>query len=208
MEVISHRGYWKTASEKNTETAFIRSFKLGLGTETDIRDLDGEVVISHDIPLSKNNPLSLAELLELYSEFGCKGTLALNVKADGLQYKVMECIEASSLTNYVLFDMSVPDQLVTQRAGLNYLTRMSDLEPVPALLNDSVGVWIDEFNEGWLTIAMLENILDSGKRAFIVSPELHGRGYLQLWSMIKPYVDRDLVLCTDFPEDAKSYFGV
>ena len=39
MQVISHRGYWKAASEKNTQTAFKRSFSLGYGTETDVRDL-------------------------------------------------------------------------------------------------------------------------------------------------------------------------
>ncbi len=50
MQVISHRGYWKSAAEKNTTTAFARSFALGYGTETDVRDLNGELVISHDMP--------------------------------------------------------------------------------------------------------------------------------------------------------------
>ncbi|MEL6681407.1 MAG: hypothetical protein AAFQ09_02035, partial [Pseudomonadota bacterium] len=50
MIVISHRGYWKTAEEKNTKTAFERSFSLGYGTETDFRDLDRQLVIAHDPP--------------------------------------------------------------------------------------------------------------------------------------------------------------
>ena len=50
MIVLSHRGYWKTAVEKNTPTAFKRSFELGFGTETDVRDRNGELVISHDMP--------------------------------------------------------------------------------------------------------------------------------------------------------------
>ena len=50
MQVISHRGYWKTAAEKNTATAFARSFEMGFGTETDVRDLNGLLVISHDMP--------------------------------------------------------------------------------------------------------------------------------------------------------------
>ena len=49
MEILSHRGYWKNEGEKNTKIAFERSFQLGFGTETDIRDYKGELVISHDI---------------------------------------------------------------------------------------------------------------------------------------------------------------
>ena len=51
MRIISHRGYWNTPAEKNTIHAFQRSFALGFGTETDIRDLKGELVISHDMPI-------------------------------------------------------------------------------------------------------------------------------------------------------------
>ena len=50
MKILSHRGYWKTAEEKNTATAMHRSFSLGFGTETDVRDYNGKLVISHDIP--------------------------------------------------------------------------------------------------------------------------------------------------------------
>ena len=49
MEIISHRGYWFKNSEKNSDLAFRRSFSLSFGTETDIRDFDGELVISHDV---------------------------------------------------------------------------------------------------------------------------------------------------------------
>lgn len=38
MKIISHRGFWHNPSEKNTEMAFCRSFELGFGTETDVRD--------------------------------------------------------------------------------------------------------------------------------------------------------------------------
>lgn len=49
MIVLSHRGYWKNSLEKNKFVAFERSFSMGFGTETDIRDFNGELVISHDI---------------------------------------------------------------------------------------------------------------------------------------------------------------
>ena len=51
MEIISHRGLWNNTREKNSTQAFKRSFGFKIGTETDIRDYRGELVISHDIEL-------------------------------------------------------------------------------------------------------------------------------------------------------------
>jgi len=48
MKVLSHRGYWKSDCEKNSESAFRRSFQLGFGTETDLRDLNGEMISPED----------------------------------------------------------------------------------------------------------------------------------------------------------------
>lgn len=58
MLFLSHRGRWLEPSEKNTEAAFVRWFAQGFGTETDVRDLDGQVVISHDPPRSGAMPLA------------------------------------------------------------------------------------------------------------------------------------------------------
>jgi len=83
MIIISHRGYWLDETEKNSLAAFNRSFSLGFGTETDVRDWDGKLVISHDPANSES--LSLEQLLKLYLQYPSKPTLALNIKADGLQ---------------------------------------------------------------------------------------------------------------------------
>ena len=63
MEIISHRGYWKSVKEKNTEIAFSRSFALNYGTETDLRDCLGKLVISHDMP--NGNEIYFDEFLSL-----------------------------------------------------------------------------------------------------------------------------------------------
>ena len=84
MIVISHRGYWKSLEEKNTEAAFIRSFQLDLGTETDLRDFNGEIVISHDIPAA--SCITFQHMFELYKTYtSTNPPLALNVNAVGLQ---------------------------------------------------------------------------------------------------------------------------
>ena len=207
MEIISHRGYWIDPKEKNTISAFQRSFSMGFGTETDLRDLNGKIVISHDMPRSSDNPLLFSDFLRLYSESGCSGILALNVKSDGLQIEVANLIRQHDTQRYVLFDMSVPDQLLTKRTGLNYLTRMSDIEPVPCLLDQADGIWLDEFEDGWLTSSILDEVLHTKKKIFVVSPELHGRDHIKRWNLLKSYRKSDVVLCTDFPIEARTFFG-
>ena len=82
MRILSHRGFWLEPAEKNTMAAFRRSFELGFGTETDIRDSAGKLVISHDIPAGSEP--TLVDVLDLMRATGCTGPLALNIKADGL----------------------------------------------------------------------------------------------------------------------------
>ena len=50
MQILSHRGLWHSSMERNTKDAFVRSFDAGLGTETDLRDICGKIVVSHDMP--------------------------------------------------------------------------------------------------------------------------------------------------------------
>ena len=81
MKILSHRGFWKNSDEKNKFSSFERTIKNGFGTETDLRDYNGEIVISHDI--ANNNVLNLDHIFSLFSDLEL--TLALNIKSDGLQ---------------------------------------------------------------------------------------------------------------------------
>jgi hypothetical protein len=207
MEIISHRGFWLETSEKNKRTAFQRSFELGLGTETDIRDLDGQLVISHDMPKSCDNLLKLDDFFEIYLTNKCKGTLALNIKSDGLQADIKASIEKYSIENYVLFDMSIPDALVTCSEGLKYLSRVSNYESDPIFLENSSGIWMDDFVGGWISSPLLETYLQAAGRVFVVSSELHGRDPKLLWNVLKSFRAREVILCTDRPVMAAKYIG-
>lgn len=207
MQVISHRGYWKSAAEKNTTTAFARSFALGYGTETDVRDLNGELVISHDMPTQPAMPLQmyLADL-QTFNRPG-KLTQALNIKADGLATAL-----AAQMKDYdqpwFVFDMSVPDMLQHIRAGNPTFARMSEYEPFPTLLQGQIkGIWLDAFTStAWYSASVIESLLKQGLQVCIVSPELHGRDdQADLWAALRPINHYDgLILCTDLPEDAST----
>lgn len=209
MEIISHRGYWKSNVEKNTQTAFERSFSLGFGTETDIRDFGGELVISHDI--ADQNCISFKKFISLYKEaMNGAGTLALNVKADGLQEKAKIILENAGIKKYFFFDMSIPDMLGYLNLNLNTFSRYSEYEGFNSLIHRVDGVWLDGFSHDLVEDNLITFILSLNKKVCIVSPELHKREHLPMWAKLKSYevtnTTDNIILCTDLPEAAKDYF--
>ncbi len=210
MLIISHRGYWGQNVNKNTKDAFKRSFNLGFGTETDIRDHDGTLVISHD-PADSDSLLANL-FFEIHAAIDPALPLALNVKADGLQRWVKNEFERFRLSNAFVFDMSVPDARGYLSEGIPCFTRHSELEPVPAFYDQAVGVWLDGFDSDWFmeTEDVIGRHLAAGKRVCIVSPELHRRPHAECWSRLAEmsYLkDPRLMLCTDFPEEARRLLG-
>lgn len=207
MIILSHRGYWKTLEERNTPEAFTRSFELGFGTETDLRDCAGELVISHDVP--GQGALPGDEFFDLYRQFPGKLPLALNIKADGLQTLLRAELERCEIDNYFVFDMSVPDAWVCVQRGLRVFTRQSELEPEPTLYREAAGVWLDCFFDDWIDEQIIETHLRAGKQVCLVSPELHRRRHESFWEKLRGMdmcESADLMICTDHPENARGFF--
>jgi hypothetical protein len=209
MIIISHRGYWKNNSEKNTIESFERTFKMGFGTETDLRDQGSQIVISHDIPTP--GVLTAEAFFDVYKQHSRSLPLALNIKADGLQVELVRLLAVYEITNYFVFDMAVPDGLLYARRNMRTYTRQSEYENVPPFYELADGVWLDEFNGHWITDEVIEQHQSNGKSICIVSPELHRRDNSSEWSHYRQIEARlgtnKLMLCTDFPEQAQGYFN-
>jgi hypothetical protein len=205
IQVISHRGWWLDPSEKNDPVAFKRSFAAGFGTETDVRDLGGQLVIAHDPPV--DGALPFDEFLELYGRC-CPARdlpLALNVKADGLQVQLRDELERFGVNTFFVFDMSVPDMLGYHKFGLPFYTRRSEHEGAPALYDAASGIWLDAFEGEWFDADTIRSDLRAGKQVCVVSPELHGRGHEALWTMLNDSgltAESGLTICTEFPNRA------
>jgi hypothetical protein len=207
MEIISHRGLWEFEEEKNTINAFENSFKKGFGTETDFRDYKGELVLSHDI--ANENCITAARFFEIYKSYSIQSTLALNIKADGLQRKLLEHIKKYEIENYFVFDMSIPDTLGYLKNNISFYTRQSEYELIPSLYRESKGIWLDCFKEIWFTEELINNHISQTKKIAFVSPDLHKRNPYDLWDFLKKnkfHESNQLILCTDLPLEAKSYF--
>jgi hypothetical protein len=207
MKILCHRGYWKTIPEKNTAVAFERSFSLGLGTETDIRDYQGKLVVSHDIADEKS--ISARMLFEIYNSSDNSLPLALNIKADGLQEKLKELLAEYRIENYFVFDMSIPDMIGYRRSQLTFFSRLSEYEPQAAFYDEAAGVWLDCFLGDWIEEKDIGPHLEIGKQVCLVSPDLHKRDHRPQWAKLSRMnlVSSDhLMLCTDYPEEARKFF--
>lgn len=203
MQIISHRGYWRTAAERNLPEAFHHSFDLGFGTETDVRDVAGQLVICHDMP--RGWELTLDGLLEIMA--GRNLPLAINIKADGLAQALKSTFEKHGHDNWFAFDMAVPDMRNYLQAGMNAYSRLSEVEPLPAWIDQAAGVWLDAFEGLWFSNELITDLLSRGKQVCVVSAELHGRDHHALWQQLFELRARNgLMLCTDIPEAAAQFF--
>ena len=212
MQIISHRGFWLAPEEKNSETAFRRSFRKGFGTETDIRDYRGRLCISHDMPTSE--PMPVEQLFDIYVKYDQTLPLFLNIKSEGIGEALRKVLDEYAIKNYFAFDMSVPEMIYYKKKGLlDFITRMSDVETIPILIEDSKGIWIDNFFGHTLLPADINYFSSNDHLLCFVSPELHGRSHKGYWELLKAWEESNefscsqLILCTDFPEDAENHFN-
>lgn len=206
MIVISHRGYWIDPEEMNTGTAFRRSFDLGFGTETDIRDCLGTLVVSHDPP--KGKEMNFETFLSILANRDLP--LALNIKSAGLAVQLKELMDSHKLSSWFVFDMAVPDLIEFHKYGIPFFTRLSEYEKEPILYEASVGIWLDAFHEIWFDADLIERFLADKKKVCVVSSELHGRDPAELWKMLhRPELigRTGMMICTDIPEQAMDFFG-
>jgi glycerophosphoryl diester phosphodiesterase len=204
MNIICHRGYWRIPEEKNTTTSFKRAFELGLGTETDLRDFNGEIVVSHDPP--KNGVMTFRDFLKFVPR---NLPLALNIKSDGIAEKASAELISAEHHNFFFFDMSIPDMQLYVRRSLPVAVRLSEYEPiVESLIIQGEYIWLDMFHSQWYGVDEINNLINLGKQVFIVSEELHGRDRGSHWDFLENFKHSDLItLCTDFPVEALTRFS-
>lgn len=206
MKILSHRGAWQSIDERNSLIAFKHSLELGYGFESDVRDFNGELVISHDIATSHSPKLK--DVLKLLRDFDDKFKFAINIKADGLIQILKSMLNEYQIENYFTFDMSVPQMIEYKNQGLKFFTRQSEYEKSPIFYEEANGIWIDAFvNEDWLTNELIESHLNNGKEVCIVSSDLHSRDNSKLWNQLKMIQHKNFYLCTDSVDEAKKYFN-
>jgi hypothetical protein len=208
MKLIAHRGFWIEPSEKNTINAFLRALQHGYGIETDFRDANGMLVVSHDPPAC--DAFFARDFFSLCQAYPLAASHALNIKADGLQALIETELKKCSIEQFFVFDMSVPDTIGYLQRKIPTFVRCSEYEvPSERLLELAKGVWLDSFVDEWYGPDLINGFLLQGKEVCVVSSELHKRSHLNLWASLKNWGFHrhpNAFLCTDFPLEAEAYF--
>lgn len=205
MYILAHRGYWLYKEEENTLDAFQRAYENGFGIETDVRDYNEQLVISHNIPAAGCTAFS--DFADQYAKEGKSLPLALNVKADGMQKILKNILQLYEIDHYFMFDMSIPEQVVYIHDGFHTFSRQSEYEREIIMYGQTEGVWMDEFKTAWITEEIIANHLANGKRIGIISSEIHNQDSDRLWNIIAPFQNSEkLLLCTDEPMKARNFF--
>lgn len=210
--ILAHRGWWGSPAEKNSPEALKKALDAGFGIETDFRDIDGLLVISHDPPQSIKGLMTATQFFSAQNAAGFDARIAVNVKADGLCALLIDAIAAQGLSmeRFFAFDMSVPDGLAYIKADFPVYSRLSEYEVRPSYGDASAGIWVDNFSGDFPQVERSAACLQAGYRVCIVSPELHGRDHRKLWADIAEaglHTHPRFEICTDFPYEALNKFG-
>jgi hypothetical protein len=209
--ILAHRGWFLEPSEKNSAIALERALQNGFGIETDVRDLNRRLIISHDPPQDAPELLDLEWLFSLIHSTGSKGRVALNIKADGLIHLITPLLLSSRIEadQVFAFDMSIPDTIGYLEGNLPAYSRISEYEESPCFIDQARGVWVDNFTGTFPQVRRAADLMAQGIRAAIVSPELHRRDPLPLWNeIIESHIHENPLfeLCTDLPLQAAEMF--
>jgi hypothetical protein len=120
-------------------------------------------------------------------------------------------LQKNKIDNYFFFDMSLPDALGYVKEGLKIFSRQSEYEKEAYLYKEANGIWLDEFHQHWIDEKIILQHLTEQKKVCIVSPELHKRNYKEEWEHYKHITYKfgleNLMLCTDYPDEAKTFFN-
>lgn len=209
--VLAHRGLWSNPREQNSFDALLKAIEMGFGVETDIRDLNREIVISHDPPTG--DELQLDHFLEAASELENGTILALNVKSDGLMSLIDPNVFDILPKGSFFFDMSGPEALRYHRADLPTATRLSEFEGMPNLRaagnKNCETIWLDSFHSDWWVDVVPDELVPDGCTAYIVSPELHGREPGLAWERLKErdWKRKTVGICTDLAVEFCHFMG-
>ena len=109
MDILAHRGKWEKEEDKNSLESLLLALNLNFGIETDVRDFDGKIVISHDIPNKDSIPLNVLfkEYKAIQKEKGFANPIALNIKSDGIHEELKKLLIDYEINNYFVFDLAL-----------------------------------------------------------------------------------------------------
>lgn len=176
----------------------LKAIPTSYGVEIDLRDGQHELILQHD-------PFSSGEAFEDYLKVYDHGLMILNIKSEGVEYKILELLEKYNIKNYFFLDSSFPMIMKLTKLGIkNIALRFSEVEPIELLeqMSGTVSwVWVDTFTKNPLTFEKFRRIKELGYRLCFVSPDLLGRAediLIYRDELLKNKIELDAICCKDY----------
>lgn len=172
----------------------IQNIDQNFGVEIDVRDYNGDLVLSHDFPNQKSQKLD-----DFLSFLPSDKLLAVNVKSTGTEKKLLASLNSRNI-NYFAFDFPIPGLLNALEQKIVCALRLSEYEK--EIFPGPKWIWLDSFHSIWFDDKYVESLKNLNYLISIVSPELHQRSDKTEYTKIKSLIDCNLIdaICTDLPE--------
>jgi len=160
-----------------------------------LRDYKKKIVLSH-------NPFKSGDSFYEFSKKYDHKFLILNVKSEGIEFRILKILKKFKIKNYFFLDCSFPALMNLVKIGnSNIALRISDYESFDTLNSMKYlvkWVWIDCFKSIPLNEKSYKLIKKYKYKICLVSPELHGRKisndkFFKLFKRKKIKID---MLCT------------
>jgi hypothetical protein len=142
------------------------------GVEIDLRDYGNRLILQHD-------PFKKGEDFEEYLKHYNHGTIILNIKSEGIEYKVLELLKKYTVNNYFFLDSSFPMiNSLCSKGEKNIALRFSEFEGIDTieLMSKKIDwIWVDCFSKLPITGKNYKFFKDHNYKLCLVSPELQNQ---------------------------------
>ena len=149
----------------------LKQTPYNMGVEIDIRSNGHDLILQHD-PFKPGT--KFLDWLKYYQH----QLIILNIKEEGLEERILSCLNEFNITNYFFLDQSFPFLVKSAQQGQKQSAlRVSEYESIKTvkILAGQVGwVWIDYFTKFPLDPSEVNELKQLDFQLCMVSPELQG----------------------------------
>ncbi len=142
------------------------------GIEIDLRDYENNLILQHD-------PFKVGESFENFIKYYNHNTIILNIKSEGIEFKVLEILKKNKINNYFFLDSSFPiiNKFIEKKFN-KFAIRVSEIEHIETAFicyPYAKWVWIDCLSKLNLNIDSYKELRKLNYKICLVGPDLLGR---------------------------------
>ena len=164
----------------------LRKTPNNFGVEIDLRSKNKDIYLHHD-------PFKKGELFSNWIKYFKHKLLVLNVKAEGLEQKIVSILKKNNIKNFFFHDQTFSSLLKNMhktKVSIRY-SEFEDLKKIDKLFDTIKWVWVDNFNEIKINRKFYSFIKKKKVKICIVSPELVKKSRSKEIKKIKSYFKKN-----------------